>query len=126
NFSVQCIIEAELVVYSDKEEQILPFYHIRQHVNRAGLKLGTDADETPDFANEHLMLIFHEIILRDDEPCVIWPHDRRRPALTSLIEPRKGYAELSERTEINFSQSKALETLREKFAEGIAKKYEGF
>lgn len=72
------------------------------------------------------MLIFYDLLLLDSHPYLIYPYDRRRPALETLIITTPGQSILSETTEINFSSSNALETLRSRFAEGIAKRYEGF
>ena len=43
-FSRNCILEGELLVYSDLTKQILDFYKIRKHVSRSGSFLGTTFD----------------------------------------------------------------------------------
>ncbi|MCJ1407446.1 hypothetical protein MMC19_001517 [Ptychographa xylographoides] len=40
----QCILEGELVVYSDKENKILPFHKLRKHIDRSGVVIGTGND----------------------------------------------------------------------------------
>lgn len=73
------------------------------------------------------MLIFYDVLLIDYQPYLTLPYDRRISALTSLIHPRPGHAELASRFEIDFSTGPvALENLREKFAQGIAQRWEGF
>lgn len=44
HFSENCIVEGEMVVWSDKEEHISSFNKIRKHVSRAGSFLGTTWD----------------------------------------------------------------------------------
>lgn len=39
-----CIMEGELVVWSDKERKILEFHKMRKHVSRSGVFLGTSKD----------------------------------------------------------------------------------
>ena len=43
-FSGKCILEGELVVWSDREKDILDFCKIRKHVSRSGAYLGTNFD----------------------------------------------------------------------------------
>ena len=43
-FSRKCILEGELVVWSDREKDILDFCKIRKHVSRSGTFLGTTFD----------------------------------------------------------------------------------
>ena len=44
SFSGKCILEGELVVWSDRERDILDFCKIRKHVSRSGSFLGTTFD----------------------------------------------------------------------------------
>ncbi|KAF8425554.1 hypothetical protein EV426DRAFT_561102 [Tirmania nivea] len=125
-FKQKCILEGEMVVYCEKEKRILEFYHLRSHVSRSGVFIGTSADERPDFKNQHLMLILFDVLLLDSQPYLSYPYDRRVTALSTLIQPRLGYIELASRFEINFSNPIALEILREQFAHGITQRWEGF
>lgn len=43
-FSARCILEGELLVWSDRTKQILDFHKIRKHVSRSGSFLGTALD----------------------------------------------------------------------------------
>lgn len=43
-FSRKCILEGELLVWSDRTGKILEFHKIRKHVSRSGSFLGTDLD----------------------------------------------------------------------------------
>ncbi|RPB26964.1 hypothetical protein L211DRAFT_834636 [Terfezia boudieri ATCC MYA-4762] len=125
-FKQNCILEGEMVVYCEKEKRILEFYHLRSHISRSGVFIGTSADERPDFQNQHLMLILFDILLLDSQPYLSYSYDRRITALSTLIQPRPGYIELASRFEINFSNPIALDILREQFAHGITQRWEGF
>ena len=43
-FSRKCILEGELLIWSERTKQILPFHKIRKHVSRSGSFLGTQLD----------------------------------------------------------------------------------
>ncbi|KAM5437412.1 putative DNA ligase (ATP) [Microsporum canis] len=43
-FSKRCILEGELLVWSDIKHDILPFHHLRKHIMRAGAFIGTEND----------------------------------------------------------------------------------
>ncbi len=43
-FATACILEGEMVVWSDKENKIMPFSKLRKHVNRSGSFIGTALD----------------------------------------------------------------------------------
>ncbi len=43
-FSEKCIVEGELLVWSDKTEKTLEFHKLRKHISRSGSFLGTDLD----------------------------------------------------------------------------------
>jgi len=43
-FSEKCILEGELLVYSDRTKKVLDFHKIRKHVSRSGSFLGTALD----------------------------------------------------------------------------------
>ena len=48
NFSEKCILEGELLVWSEKTKEVLEFHKIRKHVSRSGSFLGTDLDSQYD------------------------------------------------------------------------------
>lgn len=43
-FSRNCILEGEMVIWSDETKEILDFHKIRKHVSRTGVFLGTTSD----------------------------------------------------------------------------------
>ncbi|KAI0403243.1 hypothetical protein F4802DRAFT_572869 [Xylaria palmicola] len=119
-----CILEGELVVYSTKEHKILPFHKIRKHVSRSGSFLGT-ANDSQAHDHEHLMIIYYDVLLIDDESLLGVKNGERFRRLREIITCREGYAELVRRTTINASQPSAVQTLRELFAQCISSRGEG-
>jgi DNA ligase-4 len=77
-----CILEGELLVWTDDDERIEPFHKIRKHVKRSG-RLIVTARDSPVDSNEHLMIMFFDILLLDDIVCIREPHDKRRQLLGS-------------------------------------------
>jgi DNA ligase 4 len=43
-FKSRCIVEAELLVYNEKDKRIMDFHKIRKYVSRSGLSIGTERD----------------------------------------------------------------------------------
>ncbi|KAI1131176.1 hypothetical protein F5Y10DRAFT_79048 [Nemania abortiva] len=119
-----CILEGELVVYSTKEHKILPFHKIRKHVSRSGSFLGT-ANDSQAHEHEHLMIIYYDVLLIDDESLLGVKNSERFRRLQEIITCRKGYAELVSRTTIRTSRPSAAEALRELFAQCISSRGEG-
>ncbi|KAK7967433.1 ATP dependent DNA ligase domain-containing protein [Apiospora aurea] len=123
-FKMGCILEGELVVYSTKDNKILPFHKIRKHVSRSGSYIGSKNDsQRHDY--EHLMIIYYDILLTDTQSMLGMKHSERFKRLERLITCRKGYAEIVQRQIISFSRHSAASTLREMFAKCIVGKGEG-
>jgi DNA ligase 4 len=66
--------------------QIEPFHKIRKYVQRSGRSLGTIRD-SPVEPEEHLMIMFYDILLLEDIVYATESHDRRRAGLCSLVRP---------------------------------------
>ncbi|OTA67430.1 hypothetical protein K449DRAFT_365286 [Hypoxylon sp. EC38] len=121
---IGCILEGELVVYSTKENKILPFYKIRKHVSRSGSFIGTIHDsQSHDY--EHLMIIYYDVLMIDNESLLAVRQSERFRRLSELITCRKGYAEPVQREIISFSRPSAASKLREAFAKCIVARNEG-
>lgn len=123
-FKQQCILLGELVVYDDELEDILPFHKIRKHVSRSGRFLGTEKDSQTSL-HEHLMIIFFDILLVDDDVILTKPHNERREALHRLISKIDGRAATSEWKLIDFSTRGADVALVQQFTASIQLKHEG-
>ncbi len=121
----QCILEGELLVWNKRKRAIEPFHKIRKHIQRSGRWLGNLADSPPHL-DEHLMIMFYDILLLDDKICLREPHSKRRQRLESLIHTLPGHAEIGTRENINFSSRRAPEQLRTAFANAITQRWEGF
>ncbi|KAK2019685.1 ATP dependent DNA ligase domain-containing protein [Colletotrichum eremochloae] len=117
-----CILEGELVVYSDKK--ILPFHKIRKYVSRSGRFINTEADsQRHDY--EHLMIIYYDVLLIDQESFLGVRQSERLKRLAQLITCREGHAEVVDRQVINFDHSLGAHHLRQAFAKSIAEREEG-
>uniref|UniRef100_A0A098DN54 ATP-dependent DNA ligase family profile domain-containing protein n=1 Tax=Gibberella zeae (strain ATCC MYA-4620 / CBS 123657 / FGSC 9075 / NRRL 31084 / PH-1) TaxID=229533 RepID=A0A098DN54_GIBZE len=119
-----CILEGELVVYDDYQNKILPFHKIRKHVSRRGVFLNTDQDSLPG-PQEHLMIIYYDIMLLDDQSLINLRHSERFKILSNLICCSKGWAELVPRQVVDFGQPLGVSALRKTFALTILARKEG-
>ncbi|KPM44021.1 hypothetical protein AK830_g2568 [Neonectria ditissima] len=119
-----CILEGELLVYDDSQHKILPFHKIRKHVSRRGRFLNTEQDSLPG-PHEHLMIVYYDMILLDDQSLISTPHSERFELLSNLIIPRKGWAELVQREVVDFNHPLGPSNLRGIFAKAIVGKREG-
>ncbi|KAF3068932.1 DNA ligase 4 [Daldinia childiae] len=123
-FKVGCILEGEMVVYSTQDNKILPFHKIRKHVSRSGSFIGTSYDSQPhDY--EHLMIVYFDVLLIDDESLLGVRQFERFRRLSDLVTCRKGCAELVPRETISFGRPSAALRLREAFAKCIVARGEG-
>lgn len=123
-FKERCILEGEMVIYSEVEKRILGFEKIRKHVTRSGRYLGTDQDSPPkDY--ERLMILYFDILLIDDHSMLNLRHSERRRRLESMVQCQEGVAELVRSTIINFRSRIAARELQQAFASYITKRQEG-
>lgn len=119
-----CILVGEMVAYSDTESCILGFDKIRKHVSRAGVFLGADQD-SPVHAGEHLMIIFFDVLLLDDEALLSQSVEQRKSQLSGLYRKIAGRAMTAESRIIDFSDPRAKHSLMHHFAMSIASRHEG-
>jgi DNA ligase-4 len=119
-----CILEGELLVYSDKEKKVLGFEKIRKHVSRSGAFLGTEQDSQPH-SYEHLMIVYFDILMVDSESLLGVRHSQRRKILEGLIHCREGQSQLVRRHIIDCDKRSAASDLRRIFARCITDRAEG-
>ncbi|WEW56206.1 ATP-dependent DNA ligase domain-containing protein [Emydomyces testavorans] len=123
-FSDRCIVECEILVWSDCDSRILPFHKLRTHISRSGSFIGAENDCPPD-ASEHLYLAFFDVLLVDDNVCLSKPYRERREILNDIIQPIEGRSELARQQTINFSHSDSYEHLKDVVAMAAAQRWEG-
>lgn len=123
-FKERCILEGEMVVYSDHEKRILGFEKIRKHVTRSGRYLGTNQDSPPR-AWERLMIVYFDVLLVDDQSMLNVRHSERRRRLFSVVKCQEGESALVRSTSINFTSRIAAGELQQAFATCIVKRQEG-
>ncbi|UNI18815.1 DNA ligase (ATP) [Purpureocillium takamizusanense] len=124
NVRKNCILEGELVVYSDLEGKILPFHRIRNHVSRRGRFMNTE-DDTPPKPYENLMIVYFDMLLLDDCSLLDIRHSERFKLLERTIRRDTGRAELVSRKVIDFGGRYAISDLRQAFARTIVERGEG-
>ncbi|EWC47384.1 hypothetical protein DRE_00352 [Drechslerella stenobrocha 248] len=123
----RCILEAEFLVYSNRQQQIASFHSIRNHVTRSGTYIGTSLSAVDQHRDsEHIMLKFFDCILLDDICTPASSYNARRHHLENLIKRIPNRAELVTRKLIDFGRPAAREAFLETFAQGIGMKWEGF
>ncbi|KAM5374858.1 hypothetical protein ACJZ2D_006202 [Fusarium nematophilum] len=119
-----CILEGELVAYDDSEQMVLPFHKIRKHVSRRGHFLNTEQDSPPG-PQEHLMIVYYDIMLLEDQSLINLRHSERFKILSNLIRCRRGWIELVQRQVIDIGHSLGASSLRKAFALAILNRKEG-
>ncbi|OAX83079.1 hypothetical protein ACJ72_02567 [Emergomyces africanus] len=122
--SKNCILEGELLVWSDAESKILPFHTLRKHVLRSGSFIGTEND-SPPHSYEHLYIMLFDILLIDDQVCLPKSYRERRALLKEFVHPIDGRAGIVEQEYIDFSLSTSQETLKDSFVRAISRRWEG-
>lgn len=119
-----CILEGELVVFSDKERKILDFHKIRKHVSRSGRYIGVDWDSQPhDW--EHLMIVYFDALMIDGESLLGVKHSERFKRLGQLVTCKQGRSTLVKSSIIDCENRNAASDLRRLFAQCITSRQEG-
>ncbi|KAL4904436.1 hypothetical protein BDW74DRAFT_185689 [Aspergillus multicolor] len=124
-FKQRCILEGELLVWSDKHQDIMPFHKLRKLISRSGLFIGTESDSPPQ-PYERLMMVFFDILVLDENILLRKPHRERRLLLKSTVQVISGVADIAEQRLIDFSRSDSQSKLEKLFSKGIAERWEGF
>ncbi|KAL4978899.1 hypothetical protein BDW66DRAFT_164159 [Aspergillus desertorum] len=140
-FKHRCILEGELLVWSNKHQIIMPFHKLRKLVSRSGVFIGTESDSplvapsqpSPGDANrnrpqpyERLMIVFFDILVLDDNILLRKPHRERRLLLKNTVQTISGVADIADQRIIDFSRSDGQSKLETLFSKGIAERWEGF
>jgi DNA ligase 4 len=123
-FDSKCILVGEMVVFSENDQTIQEFHRIRDHVARSRRYIGTDFGGEVQ-KDEHLMVIFHDVLLVDDIVTTTMPLMKRREFLSRLIHKIPGYATTSEWKQRGFSKSHSDRILMYHLVDALAKKAEG-
>ncbi|KAJ6007435.1 hypothetical protein N7540_011411 [Penicillium herquei] len=123
-FTHRCILEGELLVYNDKREGIADFHKLRKFLSRSGAFIGVDSDSPPQ-PYEHLMIVFFDILLLDDDVCLKKAHRDRRLMLKDVVHPITGRAAIAEQEVMRFDGPDTYKRLEVAFSEAIARRWEG-
>jgi DNA ligase-4 len=120
----KCIVLGEMVLYSDREKSIMPFSKIRKHLSRSGSSIGTLQDSLPH-EWEHLMIVFFDILVLDDESTLRHCLQDRRRILRGLVHAIPGRSMRSEWTLLDFKTRDGITDLKQIFARTLAERQEG-
>ncbi|KAL4999392.1 hypothetical protein BDV10DRAFT_164777 [Aspergillus recurvatus] len=124
-FKHRCILEGELLVWSDKHQNIMPYHKLRKLVSRSGVFIGTESDSPPQ-PYERLMMVFFDILVLDDNILLRKPHRERRLLLKNTVQVIPGVADIADQYIIDFSRLDGQSKLETLFSKGITKRWEGF
>ncbi|KAK5215414.1 hypothetical protein LTR72_011528 [Exophiala xenobiotica] len=102
----------------------MPFYKLRRYVSREGRQLG-GARDSPPSEDEHLMIMFYDVLLLDNILCLHEPLHLRRSRLETLISRKTGQAEIGEGIQIDLRHSSSISRLHDEMTSAIAKGWEG-
>lgn len=119
-----CILEGEMVVWSDREQRILGFDKIRKHISRSGRFIGTREDSQAH-EWEHLMIVYFDLLRVDEDSLLNLRHSSRFSRLSQLVQCQTGRAALAQQQIVNFSSRVAAADLKEAFASCIIRREEG-
>ena len=141
-FTQRCILEGELLVWSDEGCELMGFNKLRRLLPRSGILIGVDNDSpyvlSPPrkiylYANwyspqpyEHLMIMFFDILLLDDDICLAKPHRERRLLLQKVVQIIPGRADLAHQEVLDFSRVDSYHRLESSFEKAITQRWEGY
>ena len=120
----------------------MEFHKIRKHIYRSGTLIGADQDSqwvnlrsfyensdnlTPQRAHEHehLMIVFFDVLVIDDDIIMRRPLSERRDALRELVKEEAGRAIRSDWKKFDFSRPDSKNSLLQLFAISQYHLYEG-
>jgi DNA ligase-4 len=75
--------------------------------------------------SEHLMIVFYDVLLVDDDPVLKKPYSYRRTTMERLVKCIKGTAKLTTRKEIRFASREGPRQLQNLLACAFARQWEG-
>ncbi|KAJ5398197.1 hypothetical protein N7509_006310 [Penicillium cosmopolitanum] len=124
-FSRRCILEGELVIWNDKRGEIAEFHKLRRFLSRSGIMIGIDNDSPPQ-PYEHLMIVFFDILVLDDDICLRKPHRQRRLLLKDVVNPIEGRADLAHQEILDFAHLDGRERLEVNMLKAHTQRWEGY
>lgn len=74
---------------------------------------------------EHLMIVFFDVLLLDDNVCLKKHHRQRRLLLQDIVQPVHGRAAIADQEILDFNRHDSQERLEAIFARAIAQRWEG-
>ncbi|KAJ5837073.1 DNA ligase ATP-dependent N-terminal [Penicillium robsamsonii] len=124
-FARRCIVEGELLVWNDQNSELMDFNKIRRFIPRSGTLIGVDNDSPPQ-PFEHLMIMFFDILLLDNDVCLAKPHRERRLLLQKVVKTIPGRADLVHQEVLDFNRIDSYHRLERSFEKAITRRWEGY
>ncbi|KAF1813618.1 hypothetical protein P152DRAFT_413875 [Eremomyces bilateralis CBS 781.70] len=128
----QCLIKrkaillAEMVVWSDRDNKVLPFDHIRRHVSRSGSYYGKSLDGfSSDYSSENLALVYFDMLLLDDDVVMRKHHGERREVLGRVVKKIRGRSMTALYRQIDFGSPDASTKLAKQLGAALGCAAEG-
>lgn len=75
---------------------------------------------------EHLMFVYFDILLLDDDVCLKLPHRKRRLLLQSIVKTISGRAAIAEQEILDFGRPDSQHRLAVSFSNAVTQRWEGF
>ncbi|KAJ5349428.1 hypothetical protein N7541_007155 [Penicillium brevicompactum] len=137
----RCILEGELLVWNDEDCEIMDFSKLRRLLPRSGVLMGVDNDspyvtrvnEKMACANprrpqpfEHLMIMFFDILMLDDDICLAKPQRERRLLLQKVVKRISGRSDLAHQEVLDFGREDSYHRLERSFEKAITQRWEGY
>ena len=97
---------------------------LSKHISPEPCRFGTDSESRPH-PWEHLMIMYYDVMLVDDDPVVHRPHRKRRELLESLVSPVEGRADIVWQKHIRFDRPTGPEKLKKALALAFVLRWEG-
>ena len=97
---------------------------LSRHISPEPCRSGANFEYRPH-PWEHLMIMYYDVMLIDDDPVVHRPHTRRRKLLERLVSPVKGRADLVWQKHVRFDRPTGPEKLKKALAMAFVLRWEG-
>jgi DNA ligase-4 len=102
----------------------MPFFKIRRYFSREGRQLGCGGD-SPPCEDEHLMIMFYDLLILDEIMCVHESHNVRRRRLWTTVHRIPGRADIGHRVKIDLRHIDGATRLGDEMASAITRGWEG-
>ncbi len=108
-------------MWNDLLQEIMPFFKIRRYGTCTGRHLGCEQGSPPS-PDEHLMIVFHDLLLLDNARCINKAYEGRRAACTHLSVLFQEGPKIGQQEKVDFRKPQAAASLGLRFTSAILQK----